>query len=224
MKNTPDTVDMQELLTRDLGELIYDGEEGSVVRQKGCGTVVTDITHSEKLLGVLEKLELLQMEQIMVKSRECFEAVREKFGFEESCPCAQWVYAKKEPPFVPECDIRLLKEEHAQEAASHYHLVDDSMSYIQSRIAAGQMWGLFDEGKLAGFIGTHSEGAMGMLEIFPNYRRKGYGYALEAYLIAWHLRQGWIPYCHVVEGNDASTLLQKKLGMELCSLPALWLS
>lgn len=223
MKYTMDTVDMQELLSRGLGEVIYEGEEGTVVRQKGCGTVITDIAEGEKLLAVLENIDFL-MDQIMVKDEECFRIVREKYGFQEECPCSQWVYTKKEPPFVPDCDIRPLSAEYAQEAASHYHLVKDSLSYIRRRIAAGQVWGLFEDGKLAGFIGTHAEGAMGMLEIFPEYRRKGYGYALEAHLVAWHLKQGWTAYCHVVEGNDSSVHLQEKLGLERCRLPALWLS
>lgn len=224
MRKNFDTVDMQELLNRDLGKILYDGPEGTVMRQKGHGTIVTDITEARALLCVLRELRIPEVDQIMVKSREAFDAVQKEFGFTESCPCSQWVYSKREPPFVPDCDIRLLTAQYAEEAASHYHLVGNSLSYISSRIAAGQMWGLFDGGKLAGFIGTHTEGAMGMLEIFPEYRRKGYGYALEAYLIAWHLRQGWIPYCHVVEGNDASTYLQEKLGLERCELPALWLN
>ncbi len=224
MRKTIETVDMLELLNRELGEILYDGPEGTVMRQKGHGTVVTDITEPQELLRVLKELSIPELDQIMVKSRQAFDAVRKEFGFTESCPCTQWVYSKNEPPFVPNCDIRLLTEEYAEEAATHYHLVENSLSYIRSRIAAGQMWGLFDGGKLAGFIGTHTEGAMGMLEIFPEYRRRGYGYALEAYLVAWHLHRGWIPYCHVVEGNDSSVHLQKKLGLELCNLPALWIN
>ncbi len=222
MKDTMDTVDMQELLLRGLGEILYDGPEGSVLRQKGCGTVITDITEGQRLVELLKELDLPEFDQIMVKDRKTLKAVQQAFGFQEECPCVQWVYTKKEPPFVPDCDIRLLPMELAEEAAAHYHLVDDSLSYIQMRIAAGQVWGIFEAASLAGFIGTHREGAMGMLEIFPDYRRKGYGYALEAYLIAWHLQQGWTPYCHVVVGNDSSTRLQQKLGLELAELPALW--
>ena len=224
MNCTKETVDMQELLKRGMGELLYDGEEGAVVRVNGGGTVISDIADGNRLLGVLEELGLSEAEQIMVKDTECYRTLREKYGFPELLPCSQWIYDRKEPPFVPDCDVRPLGEEYAQEAASHYHLVADSLAYIQARIAAGQMWGLFEDGKLAGFIGTHSEGAMGMLEIFPDYRRKGYGYALEAWLIAWHLKQGWTAYCHVIEGNESSVYLQEKLGLERCRLPALWLS
>ena len=39
-------------------------------------------------------------------------------------------------------------------------------------------FGAFVDGQLAGFVGEHSEGSMGMLEIFPAYRRRGLGYSL----------------------------------------------
>lgn len=84
------------------------------------------------------------------------------------------------------------------------------------------MWGLFDNGTLAGFIGMHDEGSMGLLEILPEYRRRGYGYLLEGCLIRLHLECGWVPFCHVVEGNDASMRLQEKLGMTFSELPAIW--
>lgn len=224
MKYNENTVDMTEMLRRGLGELLYDGPEGAVVRRNGRGTVATDITQPEALLDVLRRLDVPELRQLTVKSQAAYDALSRALGLTESCPCAQWVYSEKEAPSVPDADIRLLTADYARTAAEHYHLVEESLPYIRSRIEAGQVWGIFDGGKLAGFIGTHSEGAMGMLEIFPEFRRRGYGYTLEAYLIAWHLAQGWTPYCHVVEGNDASTRLQRRLGMKCAQLPALWIS
>lgn len=223
MKKTANTVDMWELLARDLGELLYDGPEGAVVRKYHRGMIASDIIDPDALLEVLRRLNLPEADQFVVKSKEAFSALEREYGFTGSCPCTQWVYLKKEPPVPMDCDIRPLPMEYAQQAASHYHLIEKSLPYIRSRIEAGQVFGLFEEGKLAGFIGTHSEGAIGMLEVFPEYRRKGYGYALEAYIISWILQRGWTPYCHVVEGNDASVRLQQKLGMECAELPALWI-
>lgn len=223
MIKTVNTIDMWELLVRNLGELLYDGPEGAVVRKHNHGMIATDITKADALLKILGTLDLPEADQFVVKSKETFSALEREYGFTGSCPCTQWAYLKKEPPSLMDCDIRPLPMEYAQEAASHYHLIEKSLPYIRSRIEAGQVFGLFDNGKLAGFIGNHSEGAIGMLEIFPEYRRKGYGYALEAYLISWHLQRGWTPYCHVVDGNEASVRLQQKLGMECGELPALWI-
>lgn len=58
---------------------------------------------------------------------------------------------------------------------------------------AGQLWGLFEDGQLAAFIGVHHEGSMGILEVLPEYRRRGLAMALEGWLIRWHLERGWTP-------------------------------
>ena len=86
------------------------------------------------------------------------------------------------------------------------------------------IFGIFENNKIAGFIGVHGEGSIGMLEIFPEYRRKGYGYILEAYVIEQLLDKGYVPYCHVVEGNDASYKLQEKLGFKKSSKPNIWIN
>ena len=57
-------------------------------------------------------------------------------------------------------------------------LVDDE-GYVTERLRAGVMIGAFVDGRLAGFAGIHSEGSMGMLEVFEPFRRQGIGYALE---------------------------------------------
>lgn len=222
MTLTKENVDLYELLRREGGSLLYEGAEGCVVREQGKGSVLTDILDGTALCRVLRSLALPDFWQITVKSTDARRAVNEAFGFTGENPCSQWMYVSGQPPVQTPHDIRLLTPEYAEQAASHYHLVDNSLSYLRKRIAAGRMWGLFEGGKLAGFIGTHPEGAIGMLEILPEYRRKGYGYALEAFLIDWHLQRGWHPYCHVVDGNEASLHLQKRLGMEQAALPAIW--
>ena len=222
MTLTKENVDLYELLCHEGGSLLYEGAEGCVVREQSHGSVLTDILDGAALCRVLQSLELPDFWQITVKSTDARRAVGEAFGFTGENPCSQWTYVSERPPMQTPHDIRPLTPEYAQQAAAHYHLVDNSLSYLHKRIAAGRMWGLFEDGSLAGFIGIHSEGAIGMLEILPEYRRKGYGYALEAFLIDWHLQRGWHPYCHVVDGNEASLHLQKRLGMEQAALPAIW--
>ena len=224
MIRNANNVDITQLLDRGLGSLLYDGPEGTIVRRGEKGSILTDIPLGRQLMPILRELQLEKPLQFAVKSADAFEALRLEYGLQESCPCSQWIYLSEEAPAQVDCDIRPLEQCHGPVVASLYHLVEDSLSYVTERIACGELWGLFEEGNLAGFIGAHDEGAIGMLEILPAYRRKGYGYALEAWLIAHQLRQGWIPYCHVVEGNEASIRLQKKLGMEQTSLPALWIS
>ncbi|MCI5919517.1 MAG: GNAT family N-acetyltransferase [Roseburia sp.] len=85
------------------------------------------------------------------------------------------------------------------------------------------MYGAFLAGKLTGFIGVHEEGSMGMLEVFPEYRGRKIGKALETYLINLQLEQGMTPYGQVVEGNEISTQLQKSLGLCPAKTPVYWM-
>lgn len=77
---------------------------------------------------------------------------------------------------------------------------------------------------LAGFIGEHLEGSMGLLEVLPEYRSKGYGYKLETFLINHFLRLNVIPFCQVRINNSESLALQKKIGMEISELTTFWIS
>ena len=63
---------------------------------------------------------------------------------------------------------------------------------------------------------------MGMLEVFPEARRRGYAQALEAALIDTFMAAGRIPYCHVALDNEASKALQRKLGLRRIDTVQCW--
>lgn len=213
-----DTVDLEELLRSGAGKELYRGEDGCILVEED-GTVMSDILDGETLLERLRALRLPPFSLATVKSEDARRALEREYGFDGCNPCTQWVYCLPEPPAYPACDIRPLTADYAATAGEEYH---HNYDYVRERIAAGKMWGLFVDGKLAGFIGVHTEGAMGMLEIYPEYRKRGYGYALEAFLIGRQMQSGEIPYCHVIDGNDVSVRLQQKLGMRKADLPAIW--
>ena len=95
---------------------------------------------------------------------------------------------------------------------ANYHMVDDA-DYIKDRIEKGWMYGAFIEGELAGFVGMHTEGGLGMLEVLPQYRGRHIGKALETYMINLSLERGMTPFGQVVVGNEASMKLQESLGL-----------
>ena len=86
------------------------------------------------------------------------------------------------------------------------------------------MFGAFiNNDDLCGFIGTHTEGSMGMLEVLPKYRGKGIGAALQIAATNNALANKRYPYGQVVEDNIASAALQKRLGFELSKNKVYWL-
>ena len=104
---------------------------------------------------------------------------------------------------------------------SHYRLSDGR--YVASRLKAGALIGLEVNGSLVGFTGRHTEGSMGMLEVDEAHRRKGYGELLERVLIRNVLQDGGIPFCHIIDGNTKSMLLQHKLGLKEAEHPVYWI-
>ena len=125
---------------------------------------------------------------------------------------------------IPDGDYRInkLNSSHLDIVKQNYKLVDEE-NYIIDRLGKGVVSGIFDlNGTLMGFVGEHYEGAMGMLEILPEYRNRGLGTILECYKINETLTSGRTPYCNVFYDNEKSVHLQNKLGLKKTSLDTWW--
>ncbi len=192
--------------------------------QTGGNGLFCGIPDADALLRVLRGVTVPKDAGFTVFSHEAADAVQREFGLHAQEAYETLLYLQPSPPKVPACSIRPLKAEDAAEAARYYHLFDDPLPYLRGRAEAGALWGHFTaEGRLAGFLGIHSEGSMGMLEVVPEFRRHGIAQALEAALIRLHLERGWLPYCFVAPDNVPSLSLQAKLGLTNIHIPAIWL-
>lgn len=132
-----------------------------------------------------------------------------------------WHLSQLEFTIPDHVSIRLLTQDYLDDVYHIYHHMSDR-DYIKDRIEKKALWGLFHDGQLAGFIGMHREGSMGILEIKKEYQRRGYGSLLESYLMNELLKQKKVPYCQVVVGNEASLALQRKLNMTLSTTYSYW--
>ena len=65
---------------------------------------------------------------------------------------------------------------------------------------------------------------MGLLYVFPKFRRRGYAKALESFQINAILAEGRTPYAHIIEDNVESIALQQKLGAIFADEKVLWMS
>lgn len=144
------------------------------------------------------------------------------FGkFEVHSECFQLLYTQKVPLPVKHKDIRQLTMEHLDYVSEHYS--HDDRSYVEARIREGVMYGAFVDNRQVGFIGMHNEGSLGLLYVEEAYRRHGIAVSLEAYIINRTLEKGWIPYGHVIVGNEQSFALQEKLGLYRSDKTIWWL-
>ena len=134
----------------------------------------------------------------------------EERGYRELFPCRQFLYTERTPLSVRHKDIRRLGMESLDYICGRYDM--GSTDYVRDRIRAGVMYGAFADGRLAGFIGMHTEGSLGMLYVEEDCRRQGLAASLVAYAANRTLERGWTPYSQVVSENEASVRLQEKLG------------
>lgn len=160
-------------------------------------------------------------------------------GFKETVECRQAVYTNKEKlsvsgmyrpdgkPMPNGLIIRRLDALDIQEAAPMYPGFDDP-DYIVDRIEAGAVYGAFlgdnTINTLAGIIGIHEEGSIGMLYVKPQYRHQKFAKALETYAFNRALENGWIPYGQIIVGNEPSMRLQESMGMHFSKSSVYWMT
>ena len=132
-------------------------------------------------------------------------------------------YLENRPPEpAGRLEIRTPSEELAGVIADHYEHLNEEQ--VIAHIRRGHLFGGFLGDKLVGFIGEHPEGSIGILEVLPEFRRHGYAYDLESFMIDRHFNQGKIPFAQISTDNEKSLSLQRKLGMTQAEQSCFWLA
>ena len=207
-------VDMLESLRQEDAEIIYDSKTALLLQLKSWSLYLlaaTDLEEGRKLLSGLIPDE--KGETVLVLRGKDLQSIAEEMGFRSSDPCFQTLYEKNEPlPVNSELVIRHPDKEEYEMICHTYTLPigeEEILACIdQPEFAAGYI-----DGKLAGFIGLHSEGSIGMLHVMDEFRGRGYALDLSAFMINGRLAAGAYPYGQVFIDNEASIALQKKLGL-----------
>lgn len=207
--------DMWECLQLDKGEILYDGEEGAVVWNREDNLLMMAAFRKEGAEKIVEHMpEYGERLQTVLHQDFLLPLVEKRYGIAEKMVCRRAAYNQKVPlPVSGEIEIRQLDISYAKEILNHYHM--ETEEYIKKRLSDGCMFGAFVEGKMAGFMGLHSEGSLGMLEIYEEYRRRGIAANLESYMINVRLSKGLLPYGDIIVDNEASFGLQRKLGLKV---------
>lgn len=214
--------DMLYFLQRGGAEVLSAGETGVLIYDpvsRMHSLSCTDAAAASALVG------LIRAPRTVILHEEAYQKeLISRLGLRMGNRAHIWAYLKKTPvPLSPDADIRPLGVGDLQLMVDHYHLFTD-IDYFTERLQSGDMFGIYVQGRPAGFIGQHSEGCLGMLEIFPEFRRHGLAYELEGYVLNRVLAQGRIPYDEVLIGNEASTGLQRKLGFTPSAQVCSWFS
>lgn len=155
---------------------------------------------------------------------EAAESMLHDAFFDDDTLCYQFVYTGSsiDIPKIKGFELIQLTEDFVPFLTENYHHPSATERHMTERIRSG-MLGAFCDGKIAGFIGTHEEGAIGMLEVMPEFRRMGVAKLLESAMIDKLLKCGRIPYTHVKTGNLASIRLQQSIGLQKAPATVRWL-
>lgn len=220
-RDTLHHADMLEALKREEAELIYADDEGVLIRSMNYGGYLIS-TESDTLMERF--CDMITSPIIITTHQTRFLAMlKDIFGFNMYTICVQCAYLneeKLESKLPDGIGLRELTLSDTDFVLEHYKNIP-FREYIEERIEAG-MLGAYCESGLVGFIGVHDDGSMGMLEVLPEYRRRGIALSLEVALINRLIEQKKLPYAQIVSSNDKSARLQEKLGMSFSDKTLAW--
>ena len=225
-------VDMTEAVRRGIGTVLYASPTAALVGIASpdhpkvfdsCLMSCADPDSARLLCDLLPAGDDLLL---AVHEDFCLPLLEERFDLRLFLEGAsfQAAYLGGSPCPIPENSlaVRQLTVDDLPQVADNYKL--EGKDYLRSLLERGQLFGGFQGNAMVGFVGRHAEGSVGLLEIFPPYRRQGFATVLEGYMINQELALGRIPFGQVVTDNAPSLALQRSLGMTLSSGTLSWLS
>jgi len=144
-----------------------------------------------------------------------------QYGFEGMMECYQTAYYGGMPELTGRLALRDAEEADLPLLTATYNLV--STEELRLIVERGKLTLGYEGDRLAGFMGEHLEGSIGLLYVFPEFRRRGYATELENAVIAKTLREGYIPFGQIEKSNSASMALQRKLGLVISDRLICWM-
>ena len=185
---------------------------GALVREDAAGMYILaadSLADAQELLSGLDSIDFIML------CNAAFEPLIERYKLDGRRRCFQAAYRRKElPPVDPRLRIEVAHGRALARILEMYRL--NGPESIRHQAEKGELFFAADEnGAEVGFVGLHPEGCFGMVEVFPNQRRRGYGAALENHILRFCMETGRLPYCQVEENNAVSIHLQRRLGLEI---------
>lgn len=215
-------MDMIEPIRRGTADILEASQEGVLLRET-ASRVYMMATESpaaaERFINRIPEGRFFSIHQSFYA-----DAIMKKFGVRMDMTCNQAVWMRKEPPPIPnrQLTFRTLTPSDAERVHALYsHAI--ALEYIPGRIHAGEMIGAYVTENLAGFVGLHEEGSVGILEVLPDFRRQQIGTSLVAYLSGQLIRQGRVPFSQFVIGNHASKAMLEGMGFTVSERQLYWL-
>lgn len=210
-----------QIRKRGTAEILEETENGIFLLDTVSNGVMLAVENIETGKEWLRKHSDLHSTLFSVFDRELVDFIRAEYGLTEVLDCYQAFYPLNTPPtYRKNLQIQCATQQDFPIILAHYDKLSETE--LQQVITRGNLFLAFHNGEAVGFVGEHLEGSMGLLEVFPDCRRQGYGAELESFMISRMLERGLLPYCQVETDNEKSLALQRKLGMTVSREKGYW--
>lgn len=211
---------LKEVLSRGIGKVLKANDNGVLIldnSEKIYMLSANDLDAAKELISDLKSVNLIVAYQDFL-----VDYLKERYSLKGCNKCVQAVYLSKEKLKVDDrFEFAPLTARYLDKIIECYHY--ESPKNLRRKLNRAEVIGAFLNKDWVGFVGMHDEGTMGMLEVFPAFRRIGAGTAISSYMINRNLDQGYIPFAHIISNNEASLALNRKLGMDISSKYLYWL-
>lgn len=209
------------VLERGTGEVVLSRDDALLVRDKVSGAYMFACGDPEVGLSLLDRYIGPDCALLMVSDGALGTAAFERYGFTEKLDCYQFAYFSARPADDTGLTVRTADEGDLPMLIENYKMI--SPEELEKVVGRRSILLGYDGDRLVGFVGEHLEGSLGLLYVFPEYRRRGCGAALQRRMLAKTMDEGFVPFCQVEKDNTASLALQEKLGMTRSRRTILWM-
>ena len=216
-----DYLGIERVLKRGTGDILERQDRAILVHDRVSGALMLGCEDAEAGAELLERHMNGGRRLIMVSDHALGLAACQQYGFTGMLECYQTAWYGDSPCESDSLALKNAEESDLPMLTVTYDLV--SPEELRRIVKRRKLLLGHDRGNPVGFIGEHLEGSMGLLYVFPEYRRQGYAVALEKAMIARTLKEGFIPFGQVEKGNHASLALQKKIGMTVSDNLICWM-
>lgn len=217
-------IDILENIGRKHTEILFSTSDGVLLYNSNINLYMISAETEKAFNEMLPKINKPNL--IAAHQQFYMPKLHQVFPFPEIRTCIQAAYFSKNTLSInldSDAEIKCLNESHLDILTEKYTHAADGTDYLLNRLQNGKMFGYFKNGKIAGFIGTHGEHSIGLLEVFPEYRRMGIASALLSFMVNRRLNEGHIPFSQIEVGNKASEKLHQKLNFSISEEPMYWL-
>lgn len=222
-KNYLRDIAAKTLIDRGSAEILEEDNQGIFIKDTLSVAYILICEDYNRGVEWLLKHKKRGYELLLVYRRDLSDYAVENLGLQEEMVCSQVVWTKSKPPErAGSLDIIQATEKHIPFLRENYAEWEDE--WCMELFRRGNLYvATLDESTPIGFIGEHLEGTAGLLFVLPEYRNRGFATEMEAFIIEQIINKGLVPYGHVVQGNEESLALQRKMGFEFWDGEVFWL-